>query len=84
MKLNDGEAKEITKDAEASKGGEVEKSGEKEKRKEEGVAMGKPTPNGVVNHSGAGDADTISTPTPKGKQKENEGGMISPESMGTT
>lgn len=85
MKLNDGEAKETSKEGESAKSGENEKAGMKDKEKEdEGTPLGKPIPNGIVAHAGTGDPDSLGTPTPKGKQKENEGGMISPESIGTS
>ena len=85
MKLNDGEAKETSREGEGAKSGENEKGGVKDKEKEdEGTPLGKPLPNGVVTQAGAGDPDSLGTPTPKGKQKENEGGMISPESIGTS
>ena len=85
MKLIDGEAKDTSKDGEGQKASESEKAGAKDKDKEdEGTPLGKPIPNGIVNHAGAGDPDSLGTPTAKGKQKENEGGMISPESIGTS
>ncbi|KAK3168059.1 hypothetical protein OEA41_004505 [Lepraria neglecta] len=83
MKMNDGEAKETAKETEGSKEGESSKAGEKEKEKEEATPK-KPNTNGVVTHSTAAGNDTISTPTSKGKQRETEGGMISPESLEAT
>ena len=85
MKMNDGEAKETGKETEGSKEGESSKAGEKEKEKEKDEATPKkPNTNGVVTHSTAAGNDTISTPTSKGKQRETEGGMISPESLEAT
>ena len=91
MKMNDGEAKETGKETgketEGSKEGEISKAGEKEKEKEKAkdeATPKKPNTNGVVTHSTAAGNDMISTPTSKGKQRETEGGMISPESLEAT
>ena len=85
MKMNDGEAKETGKETgkqtEGSKEGESSKAGEKEKDE---ATPKKPNTNGVVTHSTAAGNDTISTPMSKGKQRETEGGMISPESLEAT
>ena len=89
MKTNDGEAKETGKDNGAGKEGEnVTVNGEKDKF--EGVAeSNKATTNGVPiteSFAAAQDEMTMGTPNPrgKGKQKEIEGGMISPESLEAT
>ena len=84
MKLNDSEAKETGKESEGAKEGESSKAGEKDKEKKDEATPSKPTANGVVANSAAASTDTISTPISKGKQKENEGGLISPESLEAT
>lgn len=89
MKTNDGEAKETGKENEAPKDNDNSKVvGEKDKITNLGESD-KPTTNGVVENgvpeATQGDM-TIETPTPKGKrkQREVEGGMISPESLEAT
>lgn len=93
MKLNDGEAKESGKEIEGAK--ESEKG--KDKETNGTPKAGKPTTNGVITNgsdetSGGpvtaptlklkqNGGDAPGTPTPKGKQKANDGGMISPESL---
>ena len=93
MKLNDGEAKEAGKDNEALKEDEKDKykdtngtpkasklltNGVTINGSEEigGEAVGPPTPK--MKQSGG---DVLETPTHEGKQKTNDGGMISPESL---
>ena len=88
MKPTDGEAKETGKENVAEK--ESGKEGEKEKKDETQTPAKKPITNGVVSNSASVAADsggdvTMGTPTPKGKGKSgNDGGMISPESLGAT
>ncbi len=89
MKTNEGEAKETGKENEAAKECESVKANV-EKEKSNGVVEStKPTTNGVVANVN-GDATqndlTVGTPTPKGtgKQRETDGGMISPESLEAT
>ncbi|KAK4697398.1 transcriptional activator SPT7, partial [Lecanoromycetidae sp. Uapishka_2] len=93
MKLNDGEAKETGKDNEGAR--EVEK--EKEQAKDDMPGASKPTTNGVTTHNSEelgreatgtptpivkrADGDAPGTPIAKGKQKGDDGGMISPESL---
>lgn len=90
FKQSNGEAKEAGKDNVAEK--ESGKEGDKGRKDGTQTPGKKPTTHGVVSngapaagHSG-GDV-TMGTPTPKGKGKsgnENEGGMISPESLEAT
>lgn len=89
MKSNDGESKETGKENEPAKEGEHPKvNGEKEKPSEAVVTPAKPMTNDVLPDFDAPSQDdaTIGSPTPKGKRKEreNEGGMISPESLEAT
>lgn len=88
MKTADGEAKETGKDNAAEK--DSGKEGEKDKKDESQTPAKKPTVNGVASNGANAAVDsggdvTMGTPTPKGKGKSgNEGGMISPESLGAT
>lgn len=100
MKLADGEAKDVGKETVAEKDSSNNngKEGDKDKDKKDGMqtpAKNPTTVNGVVsngtNASAAAVVDRgrrdarMGTPTPKGKGKSgNEGGMISPESLGAT
>ena len=89
MKTNDGEAKETGKDNETSKEGESSKTNEEKHKTTNGAELEKPVTNGITENGtmdAAPDDMTIGTPTPKGKgkQKEIEGGMISPESLEAT
>ena len=89
MKANDGEAKETGKENGAGKDGENTR-GDADKDILDPVADSNQTAtNGVVvngNSAAAHDDTTMGTPTPKGKGKsrEIEGGMISPESLEAT
>ena len=87
MKTNDGEAKDVVKDNGAGKEGD-KTNGEKDKF--DSVAeSNRATTNGIPaneNFAASHGDMTIGSPTPKGKskQKEIEGGMISPESLEAT
>ena len=82
MKMADGEAKEIGKENVAEK--ENGKDGEKDKDGPQTPAK-KSIANGANATVDSGGDVTMGTPTPKGKGKSgNEGGMISPESLGAT
>ena len=89
MKINDGEAKETGKENEVGKEGDYSKAnGEKDKLDSVAESLN-PTTNGVLTNGNAAatqDDMTFGTPTSKGKakQKEIEGGMISPESLEAT
>lgn len=89
MKTNEGEAKETGKENGAAKDGESLKANA-EKEKSNGVTESiKSTNNSVtanVNRDATQDDLTVGTPTPKGKgkQRETDGGMISPESLEAT
>lgn len=89
MKLNDGEAKETRKENETVEGGENSKANA-EKDKPNGVReLNEPITNGVVatvNGDATQDDLTVGTPNPNGKAKQREvdGGMISPESLEAT
>lgn len=89
MKLNDGEAKETNKENETVEVGENSKANA-EKDKPNGVReMNGATANGVVatvNGDATQDDLTVGTPNSKGKAKQREvdGGMISPESLEAT
>lgn len=89
MKMGDGEGKEMGKENVAEK--ESGKEGEKDKKDETQTPAKKPTTNGVVSSGtnaalDSGGDVTMGMPTPKGKGKNgNEGGgMISPESLEAT
>lgn len=98
MKINEGEAKEMTgKENEAGKEGESAKATSGKGKPAAVETPSKPVTNGIIPHADvdadtdiAGQEETLGTPTPtpkekvKGKQKENEGGMISPESLTAT
>ncbi len=87
MKAADGEAKEMGKENVTEK--ENGKEGEKEKKDETQTPAKKSTANGAVSNGAntavdsGGDA-TMGTPTPKGKGKSGNEGMISPESLEAT
>lgn len=90
MKLADGDAKDMGKENVAEK--DNGKEGEKDKKDGMQTPAKNPAVNGVVSNGTnatavvdrGGDA-RMGTPTPKGKGKSgNEGGMISPESLGAT
>ena len=89
MKTNAGEAKEIGKENAAYKEGEGAKIAGEDKSDDRADSI-KAIASGVLV---SGDADlpmhddsNVGTPTlmGKGKQKENDGGMISPESLEAT
>jgi len=89
MKTNDGEAKESGKENVAGKDTETSKADADKDNPDNAAESNKAMTNGVVtngNSSMAHDETTVGTPTPKGKgkQKEIEGGMISPESLEAT
>ena len=86
MKAADGEAKEMGKENVAEK--ENGKEGERDKNETQTPAK-KPTTNGAVSNGANATVDpsgdvTMGTPTPKGKGKSGNEGMISPESLEAT
>ena len=88
MKMAEGEAKEVGKENAAEK--ENGKEAARDKKDESQTPAKKLTTNSVVSNGvnaaveSGGDV-TMGVPTPKGKGKSgNEGGMISPESLGAT
>lgn len=89
MKTTESEAKETSKENEAAQEGESLKADGERERLNGSVEMTKPTTNGIVaNFNGDASQDdmTVGTPTPngKGKLREVDGGMISPESLEAT
>jgi transcriptional activator SPT7 len=84
MKTNEGEAKETGKENGATKDGESLKA-----NPEKALELTKLTNNSLatnVNGDASQDDLTVGTPTPRGegKQRETNGGMISPESLEAT
>lgn len=89
MKLNDGEAKETGKENEVGPEGEkAQTNGITDTHTKSAESNSALTNGAMVNGNAAPPEDevTMGTPTPKGKgkQREMEGGMISPESLEAT
>lgn len=89
MKLNDGEAKETGKENGSGKENEVPKAEAEKDNPDQVAELSRATTNGTLANGAATtvhDDMTVETATPKGKGKprEMEGGMISPESLEAT